>query len=320
MAQSTELAKQANSDVYLEHARKTGESALKLTEAQSEHLSRFRKAKASGVNIDAMKQATRYMHMDPHVAGAEIKTMLQYLIYSKAPAVTQADLFEGVDLSQALGITLPSEKSQAKFSEYQAELAGFEEGKKGGSVDNLNAVYGAGTPNAAAAVRGYQRGQQTIADKMKEGASKGTEGTGRRGGRGAKQADAEVSNVVKMIKPPGDFDEMELSSGPTLPPEPGEADDETEAEEPGDEPEAEEVEPGEEPDAVDPSLMAAVKPTPKIDMLAVPRMSIQQMAKLVTEVTGNDKVAFATRKAAVDEVQRCYIAQRDMGTGDSPVH
>lgn len=160
----SELEGVVSGDIYLKHRRKYGEAAQIATEKGSLTQQAVKAAEADGVDPDAMKMVRKLQKQEPALAAAFVRNVMTYANYESAAFMTQGDLLHGnKSLSETFAGKPPSDKGAQLWSEHQAYERGHKEAIDGGSLDNLNAQFEAGSANAAAAARGYSAGEKFMA-------------------------------------------------------------------------------------------------------------------------------------------------------------
>lgn len=110
----------------------------------------FKKAKADGAHLDALKMAIKIKRMDPDDAAQLLRQTIRYLRVMGSAAVNQLDLF-------AAPVDVEPEAAD-EFALAEVEAAGFAAGKKG-EMGQRDHRWPVASSEAQAWERGWLRGQ-----------------------------------------------------------------------------------------------------------------------------------------------------------------
>jgi ribosome modulation factor len=139
------------------HIQSVSAAKEALDEANSEYRAKLKAAKADGVNQKQLVAALLSRKRDVEAVRLDLRDYVRYLGLC-AMRMTQQDLFGDKDQNDA-----PGEDHLA----WQADQEGFTAGKAGRARDDQ--PYEAGSAQHAAWVKGWLRGQKTIAKTLAPG-------------------------------------------------------------------------------------------------------------------------------------------------------
>lgn len=148
-----------------------------IDEASGKKRAILKRAKAAGVDCDALLAALRAKKRDPDEVRIALRNALRYSgILAPGAKLTQDDLF-GLDERPL------NNKVRGEMGAWDADQAGYEAGKAGGQLDD--SPYPAGSEAQAHYHTGWSRGQAVIAERMGEHARKADTGRTKRRGKAA---------------------------------------------------------------------------------------------------------------------------------------
>jgi len=276
-------------DKWLKHQAVYSESQIKLQEATSENQVRLKAAKADGIHIDALKTVSKLNRKDPAEAAVFLRAVLEGALIQGCAFMHQADMLNGGSIADMFKIDKPSAKAVEQFKESEALQIGYDEGLNGGSIENLQKQFDAGSAGLTAAVRGFKRGRDFVEASAQPGVTPVAAARGRRGGRkaagAAEEAEAPKPEPAKPAHDPdGDPDFDEPLRG---------------TDDPDD---------GEEGEA------ASSEDVP--NMIEVQKMSNVKMAALWNKLTGQNIPKFESRAVGLSKLTQLYSA-RQHGAADA---
>jgi hypothetical protein len=172
-----------NPDLWLKHRAKVSASRIVLKEATSTNQGVYKAAKSDGVHIDAMKLVMSLEAKDALEAAAFMRAVLEGALIQKCAFMHQGDMLNGGSIADMLKVSAATPAMVEKFDYQMALERGHKEGLEGGSLDNLAAEFGAGTPSLQAATKGFAQGKKFMEGNQPEGLRPVSGGKGRRGGR-----------------------------------------------------------------------------------------------------------------------------------------
>jgi ribosome modulation factor len=147
-------------DTIREYVRELMTAQRGIDEATGRKRAILKRAKAAGCNLDGLSTAAAAKRQDPAEVIERERQRVRYLAAVDITVfTTQAELFHDAPISG------DTDESKREMDEFHIEDAGYAAGKDGAS--HTLCPYHVGSEKQALWMRGYHRGQQVIAAKMK---------------------------------------------------------------------------------------------------------------------------------------------------------